>query len=552
MNASRLGRIVAIVVVVTSTMACVSSTSDVDDIVLVRRDIQNQDGDVGAAVDDLFTGDVVPIYDDDDEGGVVDKPSSVTSPQDGTATPDSIATAPLLSDDGLDDLLGDVMPLGDGVATTSNVESDHGAKIDSTSSTSAAPFLEDWKGFVATKIYTYFDDRGQGRDDEQIVFETEFEFRFRFGDDVTAFFRPRLLADLTDTHDLHRFEPLEGYVTIAGSGFDLRLGQFIENWGIVDTFNPIDVVNRRDFATDFLDPDRLGELGIRFRLLFDGGETIGEPTLSLYALPLFCAPRFAAGESRFSFDRPGLAFDEDDGFEPNGFEQGFYAARFTSTLDTSPFNADVQVVVARGPERTPTFGGLIGKITKTAVARPVYFGATTIGAGLRAVPNEDVAGSFLAGFTFKLEAVYKKHHDFDGSPMAAPEDYFAMVVGFDYPLDGVLDDQDQLTFTVEYAWETGADDFTSRFRPFRNDLILRAFWEANDFARTSIEVRLLVDLDHDERVAEAIFQRQLRFVDDDLQLELQLRWFDRAPTGETLFSLFPNNSSVAIGLRYDF
>ena len=85
------------------------------------------------------------------------------------------------------------------------------------------------------------------------------EFDFRLGDSSTAYFRPRLFTDILDG-DNDRFEPYELYVTEAGDGWDLRAGQFVENWGIADTFNPIDVINRRDLATGILDTKRMGEI----------------------------------------------------------------------------------------------------------------------------------------------------------------------------------------------------------------------------------------------------------------------------------------------------
>ena len=108
-----------------------------------------------------------------------------------------------------------------------------------------------------------------------------------------------------------------------------------------------DVVNRRDLATDFLDPDRLGELGVRYRRFFTGGETLGEPTVSLYLLPVWRETLFAPEDQRFSFDTPAAAFDEDAGFEPEGSERLFYALRFAGTLSTGPVNADVQLLARR-------------------------------------------------------------------------------------------------------------------------------------------------------------------------------------------------------------
>ncbi len=432
-----------------------------------------------------------------------------------------------LSDEGLDDLLGGEM----------ENEAADGSREPS--------ILRSWKGFVELKPRVYFFDRNAGKNNEQLLLESEFEFDFRFSDSLSGYFRPRIFLDALDG-DLRRFEPYEAYLTWEGDSWDLRGGQFVENWGIVDTYNPIDIINRRDFATDILDPKRLGELGLRFRYLLDGNSTIGEPTFSLYTLPVFRETLFAPEDQRFGFGSEDLRFDEDDGFEPDGLEQGLYALRFQSTLNTKPINADVQLLAAGGPERIPTLTVASGELV------PVYFGAFTFGGGFRAVPNQHTMGRFLSTLTLKAEVVYKKPYGFDDSPVPTPDEYVAYVLGVDRSFYNVIRDQDEITLTVEYAGEEGADDPASLLRPFRNDAILRSIWEVNDFNRTSVELRGIYDLDTDEIIFEAIGETQLRFVHEDLKLIAQLQLFDPPETGESFFDFFPDNSSLALGLRWEF
>ena len=126
------------------------------------------------------------------------------------------------------------------------------------------------------------------------------------------------------------------------------------------------------------------------------------------------------------------------------------------------------------------------------------------------------------------------------------------MIGVDRSLYDVFRDQDTLTLTLEYAGEEGADDITALFRPFRNDVIFRAFWEPNDFARTSLETRGIYDFDTDEIIAEILFERQLRALHEDLKLRLQFQFFDPPGTGESFLDFFPNNTSIAAALRWDF
>ena len=89
------------------------------------------------------------------------------------------------------------------------------------------------------------------------------------------------------------------------------------------------------------------------------------------------------------------------------------------------------------------------------------------------------------------------------------------------------------------------------FRPFRDDVILRGLWEANDFARRSLELRGIYDFDTDEVIAEMVFETQLRSIHEDLQLEVQFQFFDPPGNGQSLFDFFPNNTALAVGLRWD-
>lgn len=408
-----------------------------------------------------------------------------------------------------------------------------------------ASVLRNWKGFVELKPRVYLSDSDRGKNDGQLIFQSELELDFRFHEDVSAYFRPRLYLDALDG-DLLRFEPLEAYVTYESDSWDLRAGQFVENWGVVDTYNPLDVINRRDFATDPLDFDRLGELGLRYRHVLEGGARIGEPTLSAYALPVFRETPFAPEDQRQSLETRTVPFDEDDGFEPTGAEQGLYAARYQSTLNTAAANADVQLLAARGPSHAP-----VAMLDPGGTLVPAYYGATTLGAGIRAVPNEDAAGDVLAALTFKAEVVYTAPYTFDDSPISTPDDYLAYVVGVDRAFNGVFSELDELTLTLEYAGETGAHDAAQLLRPFGNDLIVRGLFETNDFARQSIEVRGLFDLELDEQIYELIVERQLRSLNEDLKLIVQLQLFHTADPGESLYGSLDDLSSIAAGLHWD-
>ncbi|MFT4512765.1 MAG: hypothetical protein ACI91B_001464 [Planctomycetota bacterium] len=406
------------------------------------------------------------------------------------------------------------------------------------------------RGFLETRGRYFIKDHrtGDNRKDGQWIQELELEIDFTLSDSVTGYFRPRFLIDAIDD-DLVRTEPLEAYLTWSspGNNFDIRAGQLIENWGIADTFNPVDVINRRDLAEDVLDPARLGELGARARWKLPSGDTIGEPILSVYALPTHRKTSFPTRRNRFSFATPPNELLEDAGTRPSGFDRWFLALRGQATVSTDPANADVQFVAARGPDRFPLFAQSIASGGGTNFV-PSYYGMWTVGGGVRAVPNYES----LAAYTLKAEVVYKVPYNFSDQSLTLPDEYLQYAIGFDRVIPNVFTDKDQITATLEWVGETGANDSTSVFRPFDDDLVVRAFWEANDFARTSIELRGFADPNKQEYLVEGIYQRQLRSIHEDLQLELGMRWFDVARSEPGFFNLFPNNSSVWMSFRLAF
>jgi hypothetical protein len=340
-----------------------------------------------------------------------------------------------------------------------------------------------------------------------------------------------------------RYEPLEGYLLYQSEHWDVLAGQFIESWGIADAFNPLDVLNRRDFAVNLFDPPPRGSLGGRVRVHFEGGDVIGQPSVGAYVIPLWRATDFPTENNRFSFGQSGLDFNEDGGIEPSTDEGIFSALRFEHTLDTSAFSADMQYIGARGPEPFPF-------VAPNAAFQlvPQYFGVWVAGGGFRAVPN----ASWWSKLTLKAEVAYKKPYAFDTAPLVLPEDYTQFSAGFDRTINRLFAGKDQLTLTLEYLGEVGADDLMSRFRPFDTDIALRLFWEAGNFARTSVELRSIVDVTDGEWIGEAVLQTQLRPIHDNLNLELSALYIRPGDVERSLFRNFPDPSHASARLTFDF
>lgn len=418
--------------------------------------------------------------------------------------------------------------------------------LDVSTGVSSGLRLSTFKGFVAQEVRTYFADRNQEKNNEQALSEVLTELSVEWGTRLGAFLAPRLVVDALDP-ELHRYEPLEAYVSLNGESWDLRAGQLVDNLGIVDAFNPLDVINRRDFATDMLDPVRLGELGVRARKQFSSGAIIGQPTLSLYLLPVWRETQFPTEDNRFSLSQGDLRYRDDLGATPSFADGIFGLLRFEHTLSTSVVNADVQYIYGRGPERMPAFVAQPG-VDSGVDLLPAYYGVHTSGLGFRAVPS----ASGWSKFTFKLELAYKHPYSLSAMPMTTPEAYVQYVVGADRTFSGVVRPNDQIQVLVEFLGEAGADDEVAQLRPFRRDVAARVMWGLGDFSRTSLELRGFVDMENGESVGEISAQRQLRFLHDDLSFEVSAQVFRPHRDEPGFLALFPNNSHLRTRLQLSF
>jgi hypothetical protein len=397
------------------------------------------------------------------------------------------------------------------------------------------------RGALASQGRVYFADRARPGKDESWQTDLRAELDVRLTRSLSARLRPWFLIDALD-RDLMRYEPLEAYVDYVADRWDARAGEFIESWGIADTSNPLDVLNRTDLAVDPLFPPRRGELGLRLRAHPEGGELIGQPNLAVYLLPWFRELDFPTRDNRISFAPPIGDFRPDDARRPDLGDALFAAVRFDHTLSTPWLNADMQYIAARGPTRLPTLGAY-PQPDGTLHIVPEVFGVWTVGGGFRAVPNGE-----LSQLTVKAEVVYNRPYRLQPMMSPLPEDYLQFVAGLGetFPFSNTQ----ELSVIVEYLGEAGADDELSKVRLFDNDLAVRLAWAANDSALTSFEVRAIVDWRDGTVLGNAVLRRQLLFLHTDLQLELNGQYVHVGDNSRGALSVNPSNLTTRLTFSF--
>jgi hypothetical protein len=396
------------------------------------------------------------------------------------------------------------------------------------------------KGQVEVGYRGFLFDRGQGLIDNNVDLMGELDSTFDLSRALRLRLHPRVAIDpLEPPRD--RFEPYDAYVEYTADAWTLLAGQFIENWASVEMFSPADLLNRRDIERNFYDPEKLGELMVRLRLSLPEGDWIQQPTISLYALPLFRSTPLPTNHDRFRLDITGdNVGDLTNKTVHPSFDAGF-AARSTVTVG----RADLSLFYYGGPGRIPSFA--LDPRYQAPRLTPVYYRADSVGAS---------AQGALGPWVLKGEAVYTitSASGLPGTFKAAvPDSYFQYVVGVDRTFTDVLG-KSEVTVSLEYSGEDnpGVTSLTG-LRPFKSDFFLSARWQFHDQRRTEIRAFLAADVLESEQLWLVNFET---IVIGNLKLLLEGQFVNRGaskpPDHLSVFGIFPNNANFRVALRYEF
>lgn len=406
--------------------------------------------------------------------------------------------------------------------------------------------ISHWTSFVEWMPRRYSANRSSSNaaNSQQVIW-AEAEADIRIAGDLNAYVRPRLYIDLENTA-LERLAIPDAYITYQTHSTEFRVGTMVENWGIVDTYNPIDILNPRDLGTDFLNPLKLGQPGIRLRQFFAGNEHFGEPTFSVYWMPFFEPVQYAPSGHRFEPLLADVTFSDGGGVRPRDADKWFWALRYQTTVNAKWANSDMQLITSRGPNRSPSLGFVDGSLG------PIYQQVETLGFGVRSVLEQKYVGSFLSSLTLKGEIAHRSFEKYDHSDIQPIQPYWAAVVGLDREFSSFFSPQSTLLLTGEYAFEMGENGEERFTRFFQNDLIVRLLWQSNNFNRSEMELRGVIDLDVDESNLELTYRSRVSRISDDLFVEIGYQHFNSETGSVSPLGTNAQNSSLFASLRWTF
>ena len=396
------------------------------------------------------------------------------------------------------------------------------------------------KGQVEVGYRGFVFDRGHGLDDNNVDLMGELDSIYDLSRSLHIRLHPRVAIDpLEPARD--RYEPYDAYLEYTGDSWTLLAGQLVETWSAVEMFSPAELLNRRDLERNFYNPEKLGELMARLRLSLPEGEWIRQPTLSLYALPVFRRTPLPTNHDRFRFDltRDNVGDLSNRTIEPS-FDAGF-AARATGTIG----RADLALFYYGGPGRIPSFA--LDPKYQAPRLTPVYYRADSVGASAQLA---------LGPWVVKSETVYSitsasgLPRSFKG---AVPDSYFQYVVGVDRNFTDVLG-KNEVTVTLEYSGENNPQETSiTGIRPFKSDFFVSARWQFNDQRRTQLQAFLAADVLKSEQLWLVDFKTT---VYGNLKLIIEGQFVNRGeskpPNHLSVFGAFPNNTNLRAALRYEF
>lgn len=303
--------------------------------------------------------------------------------------------------------------------------------------------------------------------------------------------------------------------TIGGNGdrLEWKIGMLAENWGVLEAWNPVDIINQRDLSEDFQGKVKFGQLGALMT-----GQT-GPLSVTAYVTTMARNRRYAQNEDRLQvLPAPVVRSSVEQGrWTPGG------GVRVTGTL------AGVELGLGHyiGPDREPEFAPVIEG------GRFVGLAATYHRIGQTSLDAQYVTGDAV----LKLEVIHRSGDSggaFWGGG-AGLENSFGHPMG----LGG------ELTLYAELYLDGRNDG--APVTPFERDVFIGARYDFKNTSDTVVEVRATHDLRWESTLLEL---RGSRRIGKNLMLQINLLApvnADRDPALTTL----RRDTNLRIGLsRY--
>jgi len=333
-----------------------------------------------------------------------------------------------------------------------------------------------------------------------------------YGDEAEMLLQPRISGG-TSGGGLVDFR--EANVTARLGDADILVGNTILFWGKVESYNPVDIVNSRDFSRGLLRNEKRGAPMLRVSW------PVGPGQLDLYAIG-FVPNIYPGAKLR---ERAGLPFKRQETYS-NGAKRDDLA----NALRWSGYFGDVDLGISwfRGTGADPRM-----LVQPDGTLMPDYSRITQTGLDIQYLRGDSA---------FKGEFV-RRSGQYNLSGVA--KTYQAAVVGIEHNLYGVGGSDRDLVLIAELARDSRR---AAAHSGFQNDLAAGARILFNDVDDSEAVLLLSRDLDNGAQMISLAGSRRLS---DNLTADASARWpmdFTDDPVSGSL----AKDAAVILSLTYGF
>ena len=379
-------------------------------------------------------------------------------------------------------------------------------------STSSA---DDWDitGFIGLDTQAFWlDGQYQGQEsgiNPSLLLQPEFYWR---SDDrrqrisIVGFARVDSVDDERTHADLR-----EAYWGVDGDGWDFTAGVSKIFWGVTESRHLVDVINQTDLVESIDEESKLGQPLVNLNLQRDYGR------FGLYVMPYFRERTFPGVDGRF---RSPLVVDTANPIYESSKEENHVdlALRYSHYIG----DVDIGASIFEGTSREARF--VVAPEGDRLL--PVYDQMTQFGVDVQ-YTNE--------AWLWKLETIARD---------TRVDSFMAAVGGFEYTFYGINDSSADVGVLLEYLYD-GRDDLSPPTAS-DNDLFVGTRLALNDTDDTSVLAGIAVDLDTQELFLNIEAERRFG---ENLSVELQLRTFMNAESGDALFAV-KHDDYLQLGLSW--
>ena len=318
-------------------------------------------------------------------------------------------------------------------------------------------------GEVEVSSSVFFDDV-EGDDRKNTLNSSSLKYNFLFENNNLSG-KLKINSTISDPEVAQNIDLNEAYLEYANNDLSYLVGNNILFWGKNEFYNPVDIINSKDFSNGLAEGEKKGQTMINVKRYFETSE------LNFFILPVI------TNTYPTSKIRPQLALDIDT---TNTYADGASKDNIGKALRWSGYidEYDYGLSFYEGNTKDPALVLNSGKFV------PKYSEITQLGLDLQATKENTL---------YKSEVVYRENqYDNNGNI----EDYTNLILGIEHSNYGILEKSWDLSNIVEYSYDTRS---TKSHHGYQNDLFFGARLVLNDIEDTQYFVSIQNDLDKNTR-----------------------------------------------------